>query len=262
MKTLLYKALLLIFFLSVWEFAASFSHSIFFPHIFTILEKFFQYPKLLTLHMMTTASEMGWAIFWSFLLAFPISHFMVRYPFFKTLLDPFFLIFQSVPMFALAPLMILCFGWTAKTVIIPTVVMIIFPLSINLYRGLNATPQSYVELFTVHHATKWQIFWKLRFPFSIPFLFSGLRISAAIAAAGTIAGEWIGGQSGLGVYLQQCRFHLEITGIYAALLCLILFTLSCYGLVGVIEKIIYKRMRIYEKTPLHSFAGSYTKGKK
>ncbi|MFX8653065.1 ABC transporter permease subunit, partial [Acinetobacter baumannii] len=86
-------------------------------------------------------------------------------------------------------------------------------------------------------ATSWQMLVKLRLPWALPHIFSGLRVSTAIAGIGAVAGEWAGAQKGLGVLMVEMRKGADIAGCFAALLCLIVLSLLSYFAVSMLEKI-------------------------
>lgn len=188
-------------------------------------------------HMWCTLKEMLGGIALAISIAFPLGWAMYYFPIIRTGSQFLFLLTQCLPMFALAPIMVTCFGWSYMAILIPTALMLLFPLTTNIYRGISAVPQDYVEFFRMHEAREWQILTKLRLPYALPHIFSGLRIAAAVAGVGAIAGEFAGAQEGLGVYIQECRRNFDIEGIFAGLACLLLLTFSFYGIMVGLEKL-------------------------
>jgi NitT/TauT family transport system substrate-binding protein len=153
----------------------------------------------------------------------------------RQFIEPFFVFLQCIPMFALAPIMVLWFGWSYFAIVVPTALMLFLPLTMNIYQGLSQTPQGLLELFKLNQATKMQVFCKLQLPWSLPFLFAGFKISAAVAGIGAAAGEWAGGQAGLGILMQTSRRATDLQTTFAAILCLTLISLALYGLMSWIE---------------------------
>ncbi len=188
-------------------------------------------------HTCITLKEMLLGFFFALTLAFPLAWTMLRYVTTRSLLQPLFVIIQCVPMFALAPIMIVLFGWTETAIIIPTALMIFFPLTLNIYQGLRATPRAFLEYFAINRATGWQTLTKLRLPFARAHIFAGFRISAAIAGVGAIAGEWAGAQAGLGVLMLESRRNLDLEITFGALFCLTLMSTLLYGGVVLIENL-------------------------
>lgn len=189
------------------------------------------------LHTAATLQEImgGFAI--AVAVAFPLAWMMVRWHLMRWLLQPFLVIMQALPMFALAPLMILWFDWSFTAIVIPTALMIFFPLTIAIYRGLDSTSAHLIDYFKMHQATEWQVFWKLRLPGAWPQICSGLRVSAAIAGVGAVAGEWAGAQEGLGMLMMESRRSADFETTFAALCCLKLLSVGLYGIIVGISKL-------------------------
>jgi NitT/TauT family transport system substrate-binding protein len=124
--------------------------------------------------------------------------------------------------------MLVCFGWSKLAIIIPTAIMISFPLTLNIYRGLNSVTKEFLEFFKIHRSHFLQILFYLRLPFALPQVFSGLRISISVAGVSAVAGEWAGGQEGLGLLIQESRRNADYTAIFGALVCLIVLSLVLY----------------------------------
>src|SRR5262249_10309878 len=142
--------------------------------------------------------------------SFPLAFAMVRYRSASSFLQPFFLIIQCLPMFTLAPLLVIAMGWGYATIVLPTALMILFPLTLSIYQGLKATPQEFLEFFATSGATSFQTFFKLRLPFALTHIFAGLRIGSSIAGIGAIAGEWAGAQEGLGILMLESRRNTDL----------------------------------------------------
>lgn len=194
------------------------------------------YRSRFAFHTMETSKEMIGGFILASLCAFPFALLMAYWKTMRMVLQPLFVVVQCIPMFALAPLMVLWFDWTFLAVVIPTALMIFFPLTMNLYRGFVVTPKHLLDFFQLHEASSFQTFWKLRLPWAVPYMWAGLRISAAVAGIGAVAGEWAGAQSGLGVLMLESRRAAEIDMMFGALFCLTIMSLGFYLLVLFFEK--------------------------
>ncbi|TGR61413.1 ABC transporter permease subunit, partial [bacterium M00.F.Ca.ET.194.01.1.1] len=111
---------------------------------------------------------------------------------------PIVLFFNTIPILALSPIIILIFGIGMTPKIVIAAVICFFPTLVNMIRGLDSAGDNEHELFRVLSATRSEIFWGLRLPRALPMLFSSLRIASATAVIGAIVGEWIGSDKGLG----------------------------------------------------------------
>lgn len=195
----------------------------------------------LLFHSLVTLQEMSIGVGLSFLLAMPLSYAMFVWTGVRRGLEPLCLLMQGIPMFALAPMMVFLFGWSQVAIITPMVLMLVFPLSINFLKGMEATPKRFVEFYQLHGLSKLGMLRHLRIPFALPHIFAGLRVAASVAVSGAIAGEWAGGQAGLGVYMQMCRRDFEFVGLLGAFGCIVsLSLLFYYG-----TKFLEKRCAIY-----------------
>lgn len=226
-----------------WElFSHLFPHTRFVcPPPLLVLKATWQWKERLAFHTLATVKELFGGFLLATLWAFPLAYLMLRFKHARALLQPIFLVIQCLPMFALAPIMVLWFGWGYTAVLIPTALMIFFPFTLNIYQGLRSTPPSLIDFFRINGATRMQTLWKLQIPWALPHIFSGLRISSAIAGIGAVAGEWAGAQKGLGVLMLESRrcFDLEVT--FAALFSLTLLTIFLYSVVLILEKICMHR---------------------
>lgn len=239
LKRIFISSLGLLLLLGVWEGAAHI-----FPHLLFILPaptKIFatliEARQRLLFHTFVTLKEMAGGFALAISLSFPLAWTMVRYRGSRAILEPFFLILQCLPMFTLAPLMIIWFGWSFTAIVVPTALMIFFPLTLNIYQGLRSTPESLLEFFGSNQATRWQIFFKLQLPWAVPHIFAGFRIAAGIAGVGAIAGEWAGAQQGLGILMIESRRDTDLEVTFGALICLTVMTGLLYGLILLLENL-------------------------
>ena len=130
---------------------------------------------------------------------------------------PVVLFFNTIPILALSPIIILIFGLGMTPKIVIAAVICFFPTLINMIRGLDSATHNEHELFHVLSASRWEIFWRLRMPRALPMLFSSLRIASATAVIGAIVGEWIGSDKGLGALIIQATFNYQSDRLYAAI---------------------------------------------
>ncbi len=180
----------------------------------------------------------------AFLIAFPSAWLMTLCVASRMVLQPIFVLIQCVPMFALAPIMILWFDWSFAAIVFPTALMIFFPLTMNIYQGLRSTPQHLVDYFKMNGASVWQMFFKLQLPWALPYIFAGIRISAAFAGIGAVAGEWAGAQAGLGLLMIESRRATDLEMTFGALFCLTFVSMGLYVLAVLLEKRVTTRRPI------------------
>lgn len=135
----------------------------------------------------------------------------------KRMVYPYAVFFQTVPIIAIAPLLVIWFGFGRPTVIASAFIVSIFPVIASTLLGLESTDPSLVDLFRLYRASAWARLWRLRLPFALPQIFSGLRIAGGLAVIGAIVGEFIAG-GGLGAVVDAARTQQRIDKVFAAVL--------------------------------------------
>ena len=143
---------------------------------------------------------------------------------------PILVISQAIPVFAIAPLLVLWFGYGMASKIVMTVLIIYFPITTACYDGLKNTPKQWLQLAHTYKLTPLQILFKVRFKASLPSLASGFKIAVCIAPLGAVIGEWIGSSKGLGYLMLHANARMQIDLMFSALFILIILTLSLYFL--------------------------------
>lgn len=141
---------------------------------------------------------------------------------------PLLLLSQALPTFAIAPLMVVWFGYGITAKIITTIIMLFFPITNAFYDGLKNTNKEWLDLAKTMNATKWNILWQIKVPAALPSLASGIRIAAALAPIGAVVGEWVGASKGLGFLMLNANARMQISLMFAALLTLTSFTILLY----------------------------------
>ncbi len=156
-------------------------------------------------------------------------------PFLKKSILPFAIFFQTVPIIAIAPLLVIYFGFGSPTVIASSLIVSVFPVIANTLIGLENTSKEWLELFKIYQASKWQILWKLRLPAAYTSIYSGLKVACGLSVIGAIAGEFVAG-GGLGAMIDVARTQQRIDIVFASLLLLSLLGLSLIGALNGIHR--------------------------
>jgi NitT/TauT family transport system permease protein len=152
---------------------------------------------------------------------------------------------QSLPKIALAPIIVLWFGFgmTSKVVII--CLLTFFPLLVTSMHGFKAVDTERIELMRSLGANAWQTFWKVRLPSALPYIFAGLDMAAVFAVVGAIVGEFVGAQRGLGTLILSMNSQMDTAGTFSVFIIL--------SLVGVL---LHQSLRLIEKRVLFWSGGS------
>lgn len=139
-------------------------------------------------------------------------------------LRPILVFTQAVPVFALAPVLTLWFGYGLGSKIAMALLIIYFPVTSAFYDGLMRTPPGFADLAKTMGATSSRVMWHVRIPAAIPSFMSGIRLAAVYAPIGAVIGEWVGASKGLGYLMLLANGRAKIDLMFAALVVLAAFT--------------------------------------
>lgn len=145
---------------------------------------------------------------------------------------PMMVVSQSLPVFALAPLLTLWLGYGIAPKIFMAVLIIYFPVVAASFDGLRHTPEPMLQLARSMSASRWSQLRHIRFPAALPSIASGIRVAASVAPIGAVVGEWVGSSKGLGYVMLQANARLQTELMFAALICLCVFGVSLYSMVN------------------------------
>ncbi len=160
---------------------------------------------------------------------------------------PYAVFFQTVPIIAIAPLLVIWFGYGMQTVIASAFVVSIFPVIANTLTGILSTDPALIDLFRLYGATPAVTLFKLRFPAALPQILTGLRVAAGLAVIGAIVGEFIGG-GGLGSVVDVARTQQRIDLVFAAVLLASILGLALFGLINLISRLTLRRWHASEQS--------------
>lgn len=148
----------------------------------------------------------------------------------RSWLLPLLVMSQAIPVFALAPVLVLWLGYGMASKIAMASLIIFFPVTTSFHDGLQRTEIGWLDLAQTCGASKWATFRHVRIPAALPALASGLRVAAAVAPIGAIIGEWVGSSAGLGHLMLNANARMQIDVMFAALTVLAALALLLYFL--------------------------------
>jgi NitT/TauT family transport system permease protein len=151
---------------------------------------------------------------------------------------PLFIFINSLPIIAIAPIILLWFGYGMLTNVLIAFLVSFFPVVINSATGLNEVDKELLDLVRYLHASKWQVFTKIQFPNALPYIFTGLKICSTMCVVGAIVGEFIASDRGLGYIIINSQFTMDTPPIFASLILVSLMGFVLFGLVSAVEKIL------------------------
>jgi len=188
-------------------------------------------------HTMTTLGETGVGFGASIVLAVAAALVMDQVGWVRRAVFPVLVTSQTIPIVAVAPLLVLWFGIGLLPKVIVVVLVTFFPITVALRDGLAATSPAATELLVSMGATGRQQLLKLRLPGALPAFFTGLRIAVTYAVIAAIFGEAVGATDGLGIWMVLSKNLFRTDLVFAAILLTALLTLVLWGLVGLVEQL-------------------------
>lgn len=153
----------------------------------------------------------------------------------ERLLAPYIVASQSVPVVAIAPLLVIWFGPGLLSKVLICALIVFFPVLINTIVGLRNVPEDLHDLMLSLQATRWQTFRFLEVPAALPIFLGGLRIGATLAVIGAVVGEFVGADRGLGFLISIGRGQYDTALVFVAVFTLVSMAMAMYGLVVLLE---------------------------
>jgi ABC-type nitrate/sulfonate/bicarbonate transport system permease component len=244
MKRWLLPSLLIAGLIAAWQIAASSGfladvlnlESILVPSPAEVAESLWQNRSLLAENAWVTLKEvllgLGCALVAGvlFAIAMRLSE-TVRLAFYPLLVAS-----QSVPILAIAPILLVWFGWGIGPKLWIIGLICFFPVTVNTLDGLSSVDPEATKMMRTLDASRRQILWRVEAPTALPYFFSGAKIAAAVAVIAALFGEWVGAESGLGVLIREDNAQLATARVFAAVLILSIMALALFALLALAER--------------------------
>ncbi len=211
--------------------------SFLFPAPTEILSIFINEPSTLFQAALSTLTAATTGFLLSVIVGIGIGIFLSSRKILQKMFYPYISFFQTVPIIAIAPLLVIWFGYGFNTVAISSFIVSVFPMIASTLKGFLSTDLPLVDLFRIHKASEWDTITKLRLPHALPQIFIGAEISAGLAVIGAIVGEFIAG-GGLGGLIDTSRTQQRIEMIGASVISASFIGLAFLKIVSKISKII------------------------
>jgi putative hydroxymethylpyrimidine transport system permease protein len=187
--------------------------------------------QLLIAHAVVTGSEIALGLVLGCLLGCVSAVLVASSPPVRRWLMPVLVVSQAIPVFALAPALVLWLGYGLLSKVAMATLIIYFPVTAAFFDGLRRTDPGWLDLARTMGGSRWRILRHVRIPAALPALSSGIRVATAVAPIGAIVGEWVGSSAGLGYLMLQSNARLQIDVMFAALLVLALMAVGLYFIV-------------------------------
>jgi NitT/TauT family transport system permease protein len=185
---------------------------------------------------MTTVVGLALALVIGILLALLV----VYVPALRSMIMPLLAAFNSIPKIAIAPLFVIWFGLGFESKILLAFLLALFPVFVNSLTGLGEIEADLLDLSTLAGGTPWRIFLKVRLMNAVPYITDALKVAFPLALVGSIVGEFIGGNDGIGHLILSGQFDLDTPLVFAALVSITVFTTLGIGSIALFERSVLK----------------------
>jgi ABC-type nitrate/sulfonate/bicarbonate transport system permease component len=174
------------------------------------------------------------ALFVGFVLAVLIHHSRVL----EISLYPVVIASQTVPVLALAPLLLIVFGFTVLPKLIIVALVCFFPITVNLVDGLKSVDPDLIAMMRTLGAGPVRLFRDVELPSALPYLFSGAKVAVTFSVIGALFGEWVGSSEGLGYLMTRQRAEFDTSGLFAAMAVLTVIGVGLFFVVALLERLL------------------------
>ena len=186
---------------------------------------------VLTGHLGTTLAEILLGLALGTVLGSSAALAMILSPVLKRWMLPVLVVSQAIPVFALAPILVLWLGYGMASKVGMAVLIIFFPVASSFFSGMRRTDADLLELARIMNARPLKVLTGVIIPSALPSFAAGLRVATAVAPIGAVVGEWVGSSRGLGFYMLHANARMQIDLMFAALTLLAAASLTLYFLV-------------------------------
>lgn len=165
----------------------------------------------------------------------------------KKTIYPLLVISQTIPIIAVAPLIVLWFGLGTLPKVLVVSLVCFFPITINLADGYALVNKDMIKVLSSMGANRWQIFYKVKLPSALPQFFTGLRIGGTYSVMGAVIGEWLGASKGLGILLTRSSQSFLTVRVFATIFIITILSLAIYALIEVLSRLMMPWKRKVER---------------
>lgn len=188
-------------------------------------------------HILTTLWETVLGLFFAVILGVVVAILLRLSSFIRKALYPLLIISQTIPVIALAPLLLIWFGFTILPKVIIVTLVCFFPITVAFADGMEKVSPQIIILLQSMKASRLQILFQAEIPGALPSFFSGLRIATAYSVTGAIVGEYVGGYQGLGIYMQSAAHSYAVVLVFVVIVITSLLSILLFCAVILLEKI-------------------------
>jgi NitT/TauT family transport system permease protein len=186
-------------------------------------------------HSLVTLGEVASGLAIGLGTAVLLGYWLAKLRWLERILAPYIVASQSVPIVAIAPLLVIWLGPGVLSKVLVTALIVFFPILVNVIVGVRSVPEDLHDLMLSYQATRWQVLRYLEIPAGMPVFLGGLRVGATLAVIGAVVGEFVGADRGLGFLVNVGRGMYDTALVFVAVFTLITMAMGIYGIVSLLE---------------------------
>ena len=202
------------------------------------------------MHTLATTETVLLGFLASLIVSLPLAVLLTASPLVANAVYPLLVLTQSIPKVALAPILVVIFGSNALPRIVVTFLVAFFPLVLSIAAGITSVPPELIELGRACKASRWRELWRIRLPYAVPFVFSGLKAAITLSVVGAVVGEFVNADRGLGYLIVTSTAFFNVPLAWGALVLLSLLGIILFQALVIIEQVFFPWAVDADKQPL------------
>jgi NitT/TauT family transport system permease protein len=191
------------------------------------------------MHTLATTQTTLLGFLASLIVSLPLAVLLTASPAIANTVYPLLVLTQSIPKVALAPILVVIFGSNEMPRVVVTFLVAFFPLVLSVAAGITSVPPELIELGRACRASRWRELWRIRLPYAVPFIFSGLKAAITLSVVGAVVGEFVNADRGLGYLIVTSTAFFQVPLAWGALVLLSLLGIVLFQAVVIIEQVFF-----------------------
>jgi NitT/TauT family transport system permease protein len=192
-----------------------------------------------SVHTLATTQTVLLGFLASLIISLPLAILITASPAIANTVYPLLVLTQSIPKVALAPILVVIFGSNELPRVVVTFLVAFFPLVLSIAAGITAVPPELIELGRACRASRWRELWRIRLPYAVPFIFSGLKAAITLSVVGAVVGEFVNADRGLGYLIVTSTAFFQVPLAWGALVLLSLLGIILFQAVVIVEQVFF-----------------------
>ncbi len=231
----------LVVFVALWEIVCRVFHvrAYLLPPPSAIFTDTAQLAGPVVMHTLATGETVLLGFAASVLISLPLAVLITASPLIANAVYPLLVLTQAIPKVALAPILVVMLGSNALPRVVVTFLVAFFPLVLSIAAGITAVPPELIELGRACKATYMRELWRIRLPYAVPFVFSGLKAAITLSVVGAVVGEFVNADRGLGYLIQTSTAFFRVPLAWGALVLLSLMGIVLFQVVVIVERVFF-----------------------